>query len=85
MEKQDLPDTKQIIVVSTYDADKSIIKSVKDSEEVFKRTQSFRNQEGSLFKYVKKVGANIKSQLNNQKLQALGTKRGCAMKCNGRG
>ena len=41
-EEQDLPDTEQIIVVSTYDADQNIVEAVKDSEEVFKRTQSFR-------------------------------------------
>lgn len=84
-QKQELPDTGQIIVVSTYEADNNMIEAVKDSEEIFKQTQSFRNQRGSLFKYVKKVGPNIKSKVNTLKHQALGIKRGSATKCNGRG
>ena len=59
--------------------------SVKESEENFKRTQSFRSQQGPLFKYVKNVGPNLRSQLNTLKQQALGTKRGRARTCNRRG
>ena len=84
-QKQQEEKSGQIIVVSTYEADKTIVEAVKDSEENFKRTQSFRSQQGTLFKYVKKVGPNIKSHLNTLKQQALGTKRGSAKKCNGPG
>ena len=83
--QQELEENEKIIVVSTFEADETIIKSVKESEENFKRTQSFRNQSGPLFKFVKKVGPNLKSQLNNLKKQALGTKRGKASMCGGRG
>ena len=43
----------KMIVVSTYEADDEIVKVVKDSEEIFKRTNSFRSQRGPLFKFVK--------------------------------
>ena len=82
--KQEL-EGDEIVVVSTYEADEAIVKSVKESEENFKRTQSFRNQSGPLFKFVKKVGPNLKSRLNQLKRQALGTKRGKASMCGGRG
>ena len=84
-EKQDQLDSEQIIVVSTHEADSCLIKAVKDSEETLKRTQSFRDQNGPLFKYVKKVGPNIRSKLNTMKKQALGIATGSAMKCNGAG
>ena len=61
------------------------MKCVKDSEESFKQTPSFRNLPGKLFTFVKKVGPNIKCQVNNLKTQALGTKKGGAKKCKGRG
>ena len=64
-------DDGKIRVISTFEADKSIVDAVKKSEENFKLTQSFRNQNGSLFKFVKTVGPNIKSQVNNLKKQAL--------------
>ena len=72
-EIQELEENNRIIVVSTFRADDSITKSVKESEENFKRTVSFRTQAGPLFKFVKKVGPNLKSQLNSLKKQALGT------------
>ena len=53
-------DTDQIRVVSTFRADEDIVKCVKDSEESFKQTPSFRNLPGKLFAFVKKVGPNIK-------------------------
>ena len=74
-----------MLVVSTYDADQKLVKAVRDSEEGFKHTQSFRNQRGPLFKFVKKVGPNLRSHTNTLKTQALGTTNGSAMKCNGRG
>ena len=83
--KQPVEDDGKIIVVSTYEADKNIVHSVKCSEENFKHTQSFGTQHGPLFKMVKKVGPNIRSQVNSLKKQALGIKRGTAKKCNGRG
>ena len=49
----------QIRVVSTYKADDSIVKAVKSCEDSLKLTQSFRNDRGSLFTFVKKVGPNI--------------------------
>ena len=58
---------------------------MKNSEESFKQTPSFRNLSGKLFSYVKKVGPNIKCQVNNLKNQALGTKKGGVVKCKGRG
>ena len=61
------------------------MEAVKDCEENLKRTKSFRNQQGSLFKYVKKVGPNIRTQINTLKHQALGIKRGSAKMCRGRG
>ena len=73
-------DKDKIIVVSTYEADQNIVKSVKDSEKNLKKTQSFRNQNGALFKYVKKVGPNLRTHVNMLKSQALGTKRGKAKK-----
>ena len=75
----------QIRVISTYMSDNLLVKAVKDCEESLRLTQSFRNQRGPLFAYVKKVGANIRSHVNGLKQQALGTKRGTAEKCNGRG
>ena len=75
----------QIRVVSTYRADNNIVEVVRKSEENFKQTPSFRNHTGPLFAFVKKVGPNIKSQVNNLKHQALGTKNGGVIKCNGRG
>jgi hypothetical protein len=78
-------DKEKIIVVSTYDADKNIVGAIKDSEDTFKLTQSFRNQHGPLFKYVKKVGPNLKTYVNTLKHQALGTKRGSVKRCGGRG
>ena len=75
----------KIRVVSTYKADENIVKAVKNSEDNLKLTQSFRSQQGPLFKFVKKVGPNIKSHVNSLKHQALGTKLGCAEKCNSRG
>ena len=84
-ERQELDVNEKIIVVSTFEADEEIVKTVKESEENFKRTQSFRNQSGPLFKFVKKVGPNLKSNLNQLKKQALGTKRGKASMCGGRG
>ena len=84
-QKVDSLNEDKIIVVSTYEADTNIVDAVKKSEENFKYTPSFRNQNGPLFKFVKKVGPNIKSHVNRLKHQALGTGRGCAEKCNGRG
>ena len=46
---------------------------------------SFRNQNGPLFKYVKKVGPNIRCHTNTLKNQALGTKRGSARRCGAKG
>ena len=80
-QRQEIQNDGKIIVVSTFEADSAIVKAVKESEENINR--SFRNQHGPLFKYVKKVGPSIKSKINNLKRQALGTKRGSAMKCNG--
>ena len=48
---------------------------VKKSVESFKQTSSFRNHTGPLFDFVKNVDPNIKSQVNDLKHQALGTKR----------
>ena len=76
---------EKIIVVSTFGADKTIVEAVRDSEENLKKTASFRNQQGSLFKYVKKVGPSIRSHVNSVKKQALGIQKGCANRCNGRG
>ena len=75
----------QVIVVSTYEADENIVEAVRQSEENLRKTQSFRDQRGPLFKYVKKVGQNLRSHVNTLKHQALGTKRGCATRCEGRG
>ena len=61
------------------------MEAVRDSEENLKKTASFRNQQGSLFKYVKKVGPSIRSHVNSVKKQALGIQKGCANRCNGRG
>ena len=74
-------DDGKIIVVSTFEADDNIVSAVKESEDIFKRTQSFRTQNGPLFKYVKKVGPNIRSHINTMKKQALGIKRGEAKMC----
>ena len=82
--KNDQPDDK-IRVVSTYKADDNIVSSISKSEENFKHTPSFRNIPGKLFTFVKKVGPNIKSHVNSLKHQALGTKKGGIVKCNGRG
>ena len=84
-DKKEGVDKDKIIVVSTYEADKNIVGAIKDSEESFKMTQSFRDQRGPLFKYVKKVGPNLKTYVNTLKQQALGTKRGSAKRCGGRG
>ena len=74
----------KIRVISTFDADKSIMEAVKKSEENLKLTQSFRNQNGPLFKFVKTVGPNIKSQVNSLKKQALCKNQNGAVKCNGK-
>ena len=84
-QKKELKDQEKIIVVSTHEADGNIVEAIKDCEENLKRTKSFRNQQGSLFKYVKKVGPNIKTQINTLKHQALGIKRGSAGMCGGPG
>ena len=63
----------QIRVISTFKADNDIVTCVKNSEEGFQHTPSFRNQQGKLFSFVKKVGPNIRCQINNLKRQALGT------------
>ena len=78
-------DQDKIIVVSTYEADENILEQIKKSEETLKRTVSFRNQNGPLFKYVKKVGPNIRCHTNTLKNQALGTKRGSARRCGAKG
>ena len=78
-------ENSQIRVVSTFKADQSLIKSVRNSEESFKQTPSFRNIRGSLFSFVKKIGPSIKSGINNLKKQALGTIVGGVKKCNGPG
>ena len=75
----------KIRVISTFKADDHIIKAVQSCEESLKLTQSFRNERGPLFKYVKKVGPNIRSHVTSLKQQALGTERGSAKKCNARG
>lgn len=75
----------KIRVVSTYEADSTIVAVVKKSEEVFKQTPSFCNHRGPLFDFVKNVGPNIKSKINDLKHQALGTKKGGLVKCNGPG
>ena len=77
-------DDGQIIVVSTHGADSNIISAVKNSEENLRKTQSFRTQRGPLFKFVKKVGPSIRSQVNSVKKQALGIRKDCARQCNGR-
>ena len=79
-EKLEEPDD-QIRVISTFKADNSIVSAVKKSEESFKRTPSFRNLPGTLFKYVKKVAPNVKSQINSLKNQALGTMKGGVVQC----
>ena len=79
--KEEQIDQKKIIVVSTHEADSNILEAVKNCEDNLKRTQSFRGQHGSLFKYVKKVGPNLKTHTNTLKHQALGIKRGNATKC----
>ncbi len=84
-EKVEQESEGQIRVVSTYKADDDMIKAIKNCEDSLKLTQSFRNQRGPLFTYVKKVGPNIRCHVNNLKQQALGTKRGAAEKCNARG
>ena len=78
-------DDGKIIVVSTYKADSAIVEAVGESEETLKRTQSFVNQTGPLFKYVKKVGPSIRSHINFLKKQALGIQKGVATKCGARG
>ena len=77
--------SEQVIVVSTYKADENIVEAVRQSEENFRKTESFRDQRGPLFKYVKKVGQNLRSHVNTLKHQALGIKRGGATRCEGRG
>ena len=77
--------SNQIRVISTYKADNTLVDVVRKSEESFKQTASFRNLTGPLFTFVKNVGPNIKSQVNNLKHQALGTKKGGLRKCNGPG
>ena len=77
--------SEKIIVVSTCKADEHIVRAVSQSEENLKKTKSFRNQRGPLFKYVKKVGKNIRSHVNTLKHQVLGNGRGCAVRCNGPG
>ncbi len=78
-------DDDRIRVISTYKADEHFVNCVKKSEESFKHTHSFRNVTGKLFTYVKKVGPNIKCQVNNLKRQALGTEKGGVKKCKGHG
>ena len=39
-------DEGKIIVISTFEVDDNIVSAVKESEEVLKRTQSFRTQNG---------------------------------------
>ena len=83
-QKQDNP-SDQIRVVSTFKADDKIVRAVKNSEDTFKTTPSFRGIGGKLFSYVKKVGPSIRSQVNSLKTQALGTKKGGVEKCNAKG
>ena len=77
-------DDGKIRVISTFEADKSIVDAVKKSEENLKITQSFRNQNGPLFKFVKTVGPNIKSQVNTLKKQALSKDQNGAVRCKGK-
>ena len=58
---------KIIIVVTTHEADDNIVEAVKDCGENLKGSKSFRNQQGLLFKYVEKVGPNIRTQINTLK------------------
>ena len=83
--KEKKENQEKIVVVSTYQADKNIVEAVTDCEENLKRTQSFRDQHGPLFKFVKKVGPNIKTHMNTLKHQALGIKQGSAEKCGSQG
>ena len=84
-QKVDTQNDDQIRVISTYEADENIVDAVKNCEENLKLTQSFRNLNGPLFTFIKKVGPNLKCHINKLKKQALGTKHGCAVKCGGRG
>ena len=45
---------EKIIVVSPFQAKEKIVSTIKESEESFKQTQSFRTKPGPLFKFVKK-------------------------------
>ena len=85
VKERDSVDDGKIRVVSTFGADEKIVSIVKRSEDTFKLTRSFRNVAGNLFDYVKKIGPSIRTQVNNLKHQALGTKKGGAIKCNSRG
>ena len=84
-QKSVIQNKDQIRVISTYEADRTIVEVIKKSEASFKQTNSFRNHRGPLFDFVKNVGPNIKSQVNDLKHQALGTKNGGLEKCNGPG
>lgn len=66
----------------THEADDKTINAVKESKESFKHTNSFKTQHGCLFKFVKKVGPSIKSQVHGLKHQALNIKNENAKKCN---
>ena len=47
-EKEEEHENEKIMVVSTFQADENIVEAVKESEENFKQTQSFRTQQGPL-------------------------------------
>ena len=74
--------TDQIRVISTYKADDKLVSAVKNSEDNFKLTPSFRGTTGKLFSFVKKVGPSIRSQVNTLKKQALGMCKSGVVKCN---
>ena len=75
----------QIKSISTFESDECIMKTVKSCENSLKQTVSFRNQNGPLFSFIKRVGPSIKSMLNDVKYLALGPKHGHLLKCNAPG
>ena len=74
-----------ILVVSCYGTDEKLVKTLKTHEDELLKTNSFKNISKPVFRFVKKTGSNIGSNLSVLKSIALGRKKGKTSPCNSHG
>ena len=84
-ESNNSDESEPILVVSNFGTDDKLIKSIKNFENDFLKTNTFKNTKKTFFKFVKKTGANIGCRLSVLKSLALGHKFGTTSPCFGHG